>query len=174
MRRMLLIGLSLSLLSVVGCSTDPREPIVQEMVRQIDIAGTKLKSVREKVDSALAQAKKKAEKDNREVKAADLTKEELKSAVEAVKGLKEVGAAYVALNRQMQNISEPITPAQQDRYAADFGNKLQSEMVDLGVENEKLAKALQAAEAINPDSVKELNDKLAEAFGDFASVAKRS
>jgi len=169
---MLLVAVGM--LSAAGCGSDERAPIVEEMVRQIDIAGAKVKGIRLKVEEAVTQANKKAEKEKREVKTTDLTLADLQVARDAVKGLKEVSAGYLEEARKAQSIVDSITKEQQEKFAQEFGSKVQTEMAELQREQEKLSDAIVAAEKINPAATKELREKLLEANAEFESLAKRN
>jgi hypothetical protein len=151
----LLLGIMLS-----GCSSDPREGLVDATVGDIETAATKVQNIKSKIDAAIKNTEAGKTPDFKEaLQEADALKkigkemQEYKIRADALRGK--------ASEEERQELTERIKPRL--NKAIDRAVKATREL------NETLA----SVDAQYKDALKPLRDKLSEANGEFEVIARQ-
>jgi len=149
---------------LAGCASDPREAKISAVIGYVNAAATSIEGIKASVDTSIKKA------ENKKLDAA-----ELKKAVQSVADLKDLagGKKMQGVKQDIESLAGTTPKEERDALAEKFRSKLSSAMARLDEERRLLEKTILEAEAIDPDSMKELRSKLTEAEGSFVMLARQ-
>jgi hypothetical protein len=151
-------------LLLAGCASDPREAKITAVITYVDSAATSISRIKDSVAAAIKKAENKK-----------LDGAELKKAVQDVADLKDLagGKKMQGAKQDIEALASSTPKEERAALAEKFRGKLSSAMARLDEERRALEKTILEAEAIDPDSLKELRSKLTEAEGSFVMLARQ-
>jgi hypothetical protein len=151
---------------LVGCESDSRAGLIKNTALLLDNASAKVGDIKSRVTDAI----KAAEKDNKKI--------DLSEAIEATKGLKEVGAAAQELKRGIDKVRLEVSDEDRKAYAVRDKDTLSNAFAGLLKQRTQLNEELVRAENIkngqnNKVVVDELRAKIIEAESSFEAIARQ-
>ena len=154
--------MSITLLGLVGCGSDPREALISSTIEYLNAAANDITRIKDHVDEAVKK------QENKKPSA-----KELKEAIGEVDGLKELTKKMQIAKQKIESVAGSTTAEQRESLRQQFQQKLSSAMA--GIEEQRLAleKSIVAAEELDKESVQELRSKLTEAEGSFVMLARQ-
>jgi hypothetical protein len=165
-RTAVLLGTGLLLLAgAVGCSSNPRDALVNNNINVLRDATVHLRSVKDKVNAAV----QKATSENKQLTAADL-----KPAVDAVSQLRDDGKRLQKTKEDTDALKNPTSPEEREELRKRFQGKWEEANVDLEKAQQELDVALRKAEERSSrDTVDELKKTLNLAEMEFKVLARQ-
>lgn len=164
-RFLVLCAALLPCLFLVGCESDSRAGLIKSTALLLGSATGKIKDVKNGVSDAI----KTAEETDKKI---DFT-----AAIEALKGLKEVGAAAQELKRNIDKVRLDVSDEDRKAYAASEKSTLSAAFGSLLKERKELNEELARAESIhggrNKVAVSAFRAKLVEAESPFEALARQ-
>ena len=151
---------------LVGCESDSRAGLIKNTALLLDNASAKVGDIKSRVTDAI----KVAEKDNKKI--------DLSEAIEATKGLIEVGVAAQELKRGIDKVRLEVSDEDRKAYADREKNSLSAAFAGLLKQRTQLNEELVRAENIkngqnNKVVVDELRAKIIAAESSFEAIARQ-
>ena len=165
MKRLAVLGSTfLVVFALAGCGSDPREEAVKETLGYFRDAAANTKSVRTKVEAAVADA----EKTNR-----TLTEKDFKDAEDLAKKLRDVGKKLLDVKGEIDILQEKTSPAQKERLDEEYGGELRGLFAQFQSEQKKLNEALAKAEPhATPAAMEQLRKAIHDSREEFRILTK--
>jgi chromosome segregation ATPase len=160
MKRVLtLVGALLTCVPLVGCGTDERAGLVATTVTQLEDAATKVANIKRKLDEAVKKTKVGENPDFKDVNA-------------EVDSLKKIAKQMQELKLKADALKEKTTAEEREELKKYRGN-VNTAIDRLSTSRKELNETLIAAEEHHKEALKAVRDKLQEAEGEFAAIARR-
>ena len=165
------LGLFLLLGTVAGCGyTDPAVQVADGIIGQMRESSTEMRKVTEELDKVVGEAKKNNKK---------FTKADLKPAVKAMEGLRQVGTKLVELNADAERIGAKVTTEKSQELLNQYKGRAQSEFEALDAAYSALNKSADQVRALidtsdttGAETLEFFNDELRTAMQDFVSLTR--
>jgi predicted ribosome quality control (RQC) complex YloA/Tae2 family protein len=155
-RFLTLTGVLLLCVPLVGCTSDPREGLVDNTVRNLDSAASKVASIKSRIEEALKKTETGKTPD-------------FKEAILEVDALKKIAKEMQELKMKSDALKDKTTEEERKELASKFQAPLNSAIERIA----KYRKELSDTMAQHKDVLKEVQTKLAEAEGEFEAIARR-
>ncbi len=166
-RSFVLIGTFGLLACTVGCSSNPRETVLNATIGTVDKAAAQLRNIKANITAAL-------EKSDKEKK--PLTEDEFKPAIAAAAELKKVAKEKQTLRDQADALKDSTTKEEREELSKKYRDRWEGAMVQLVKAQTEVSQAIKQVEdrgGNDRNAVESLKKALSEAQGEFEGLTKQ-
>lgn len=166
MRRLLAAVIILGgVFGLAGCSTNPNEDVVHQVISQIKNAASTVELVESKLESAIKDAEKKKTK----IKVGDLN-----SVFEEAKRLREAGKQLISLKDEVISLKDQLSAEEKERLAEKHAAEVRAAIDRLDKAQQELEQTLaKAAEVAEPEAQTKLREEINASQEEFVVITRR-
>jgi hypothetical protein len=146
---------------LTGCGSDPREEYIDKAVKYVNDAANELGAIKDRVNAAIKNAK-----DNK------LNRKDLSEAKGNIETLRDLGKKMQLVKQNTDAAGSSTSEDEKAELRQRYQKRVQDSLAGLEEERVALQKALQEAEAIDAEGIRDLRDQLTQAEGIFAVLAR--
>ncbi len=152
-RTLALLGALMLCATLAGCSTDPREGLVDAAVQDLNTAATKVTTINTKIKEAFDKSP---------------DSPDFKEVLNDIGGLKNIASDMKAKRTQANQLKSTTTPEERQELAKQVKVKLNEVITRLSKANAELDETIKAH---NRETLKVVLDKLLEANSEFQAIS---